>query len=84
MPYELDIFFCIRHKIELRTSIKFDLNFNLKFLVNTVLDFRRQADVARSPCHKVSPYSSRTKNDGSLIIIERIFLRIVIGSKMPF
>ena len=63
-------------------SIKFDLRFNVKFLVNTVSGFRRRADVARCPCHKVSPCRSRTKNDGSLIITERIFLRIVIGSKI--
>ena len=81
MLYELDIFFSaydIRSNLEL--SIKFEYNF--KFLVNTVSDFRRRVDVARCPCHKVSPCRSRTKNDGSLIIIERIFLRIVIGSKI--
>ena len=71
MLCELDISFSaydIRSNLGL--SIKFDLKFNLKFLVNTVSDFRRRVDVARCPCHKVSPCRSRTKKDGSLIIIE--------------
>ena len=83
MLYELDILFSaydIRSNLGL--GIKFDLKYNLKFLVNTVSYFRRRADVARCPCHKISPCRSRNKNDGSLIIIERIFLRIVIGSKI--
>ena len=50
MLYELDIFFSaydIRSNLGL--SIKFDLKFNLKFLVNTESDFRRRADVTRCP-----------------------------------
>ena len=79
MLYELDnLFSAYDIRSNLGLSIKFDLRFNLKFLVNTVSDFRRRADVARCPCHKVSPCRSRTKKDGSLIIIERIFLKIVI------
>ena len=62
MLYELDIFFSAYDiKSNLGLSIKFDLKFNLKFLVNTVSDFRRRVDVTRCPCHKISPCRSRTK-----------------------
>ena len=81
--YELDnIFSAYGIRSNLGLGIKFDLKFNLKFLVNPVSDFRRRADVARCPCHKVSPCRGCTNNEGSLIIIERISIRIVIGSKI--
>ena len=52
MLYELDnLFSAYEIRSNLGLSIKFDLKFDLKVLVNTVSDFRRRVDVAR--CHAI-------------------------------
>ena len=62
MLYELDNpFSAYDISSHLGPSIKFDLKFDLKLLVNKDSDFRKRAAVARCPCHKVSPCRSRTK-----------------------
>ena len=62
MLYELDNYFSAYDiKSNLGLSIKFDLKFDLKLLVNTISNFRRRADVARCACHKVSACRSALK-----------------------
>ena len=54
---------------------------NVRVWTDENLATLRTDDVARRLCHKIS-FQELTKNYGPLTIIERILLRIVIGSKI--